>query len=445
LWVNGSTGDDAYTRQQIISGGGTLQWATIGRAVYGAGGTRASPNASEAAQAGDVVDIAAGIYWEGDGANPGNIYTPILNSTNSGTSPTPIIFRGSPSGITEIRASSGSRGPTIGAYSKSYIYWHRFYVDDYYSGAVAEHAAAVLHSASHCRITGCVFKGHNGSYYWGQATFESNYRVVGMEWADDNVVADCKIFNVKNAAGNNGGQNDAALMTYSCKRNIFEHLQLTDPGSGIFLKGSNDTSGLGQTENTVRFCKVSDSVYGGIRILGAWNSRVYQNLLASAAPQHSYWFGFGDQGSGSIIANNTVVAGTTTPLFWNAGAPAELGHYNNVFVRNSGANMLEAYNTTYDQSGTWDRNLWYNTGGDIWNAVSWATWQTANDPNGVFAAPAFQDAANGDYRLSVSSPAVDLGRDVLNLLGQGTNTVINAGCYITGDEVMGPRISLPEA
>ena len=85
-------------------------WKTIGRAAWGST-SYASPNTSQAAQAGDTVLISAGIYWE-NGSSPGSRFTVSLNPANSGTSASPIIFRGV--GLVYVRMNSGYRGAMIG-------------------------------------------------------------------------------------------------------------------------------------------------------------------------------------------------------------------------------------------------------------------------------------------------------------------------------------------
>ena len=92
-----------------------------------------------------------------------------------------------------------------------------------------------------------------------------------------------------------------------------------------------------------------------------------------------------------------------------------------------------------------DRNLYagYTLFADLEDSVgrqTFAQWKSrfkldSNSLDGVD--PRFVDAVNGDFRLQPESPARTLARDVLNLTGQGTDAVIPAGAYISGEEVIG--------
>jgi hypothetical protein len=60
------------------------------------------------------------------------------------------------------------------------------------------------------------------------------------------------------------------------------------------------------------------------------------------------------------------------------------------------------------------------------------------EANGLNSDPMFVDAANRNFRLQPSSPARNVGVDVLDLNGNGSTTdVIPAGAYITGTEIIG--------
>src|SRR5687768_6290897 len=58
LYVDAAAGDDSVS---YANNSAATPWSTIGRAAWGST-ARSSPNASEAAQAGDVVIISAGTY-----------------------------------------------------------------------------------------------------------------------------------------------------------------------------------------------------------------------------------------------------------------------------------------------------------------------------------------------------------------------------------------------
>lgn len=167
LYVDGTSGNDATT---YASNDINNKWRTIGRAAWGST-TYASPNTSQAAQAGDTVLITAGIYWE-NGSPTGTRYTVALNPANSGTSGNPITFRGV--GDVYIRLNNGIRGPMIGcASSRNYIIWDHFIIDDTYGGSMPDTGPVVFVGSTGCQLINSDVLGHNGSYYWG-------YR---FEWA----------------------------------------------------------------------------------------------------------------------------------------------------------------------------------------------------------------------------------------------------------------------
>jgi hypothetical protein len=58
------------------------------------------------------------------------------------------------------------------------------------------------------------------------------------------------------------------------------------------------------------------------------------------------------------------------------------------------------------------------------------------DNNSVIADPDFVDEV--DYKLNPGSPCATLGRDVYGIFGS-VGAVIPAGCYVTGDEIIGVR------
>src|SRR5690606_15483338 len=77
LYVDRNTGNDATTYE---ANSATSPWATIGRATWGST-NRSSPNASQAARAGDTVIVRAGTYST---AGTDVRYDPAYNPANSG-------------------------------------------------------------------------------------------------------------------------------------------------------------------------------------------------------------------------------------------------------------------------------------------------------------------------------------------------------------------------
>ena len=62
LWVDAATGDDNRSKATVAASGGLLPWATPGRAIWGST-NRSSPNPSEAAGSGDIVDVYGSLSY----------------------------------------------------------------------------------------------------------------------------------------------------------------------------------------------------------------------------------------------------------------------------------------------------------------------------------------------------------------------------------------------
>ncbi|HEX4923591.1 MAG TPA: hypothetical protein VFV50_05875, partial [Bdellovibrionales bacterium] len=86
LYVDAASGNDSYTYAQNSA---ATPWRSIGRAAWGSS-NRAAPNASEAARAGDRVNVASGTYtFDGTVSNR---FMPVYLPANDGTSSSPIVF-----------------------------------------------------------------------------------------------------------------------------------------------------------------------------------------------------------------------------------------------------------------------------------------------------------------------------------------------------------------
>ena len=156
LWVNGTTGSDSYTRAQVAAGGGSAAWRTITRAAKGCapGGT---PSASEAAQAGDVVDIAAGTYST-TGTN--SRWTCAYNPVNEGRAGSPITFQAA--GIVTLTFSSGI-GPVIGADGRDHITWDGFFIDQANAPGASDTGPCVFHLSVGGVVRNCTLDGNGGT------------------------------------------------------------------------------------------------------------------------------------------------------------------------------------------------------------------------------------------------------------------------------------------
>ena len=133
LYVNSATGDDSRTKVEAANS--ATPWETIYRAAKGCppGG---SPTSLQAASAGDIVMVAAGTY---NIDASGNRFIPAYNPVNSGSSGSPITFRGytsealsegSSASSVRLTQTPGDLGPLIGASGVDYIVWEGFYINE---------------------------------------------------------------------------------------------------------------------------------------------------------------------------------------------------------------------------------------------------------------------------------------------------------------------------
>ena len=422
------SGNDGVT---YAANSATSPWRTIGRAAWGSN-SYASPNAAQAAQPGDTVLISAGTYWE-NGNSAGSRFTVSLNPANSGISGSPITFRGV--GLVYVRMNSGFRGGMIGCSSKNFVIWDNFQIDDYYGGSTPDTGPVVFYNSNYCQVINSDIKGHPGSYYHGYATFGGNYRGVSLEPARFTTVKNNRIYNFS------GDQNECAVMAYDSDDNIIEGNTIYNNGCGIFIKGAHAPQV--QARNVVRNNLLYGNTNAGIRVLTGVDTFVYQNIVINSNQEGStgLWAGFANS-TRSRFVNNTVY-NVRSGMVAQGTDLIDVRFHNNIIV-NSATSAITDWTVSnpsqYDVQ--WDRNLYFNNT-RLWYSQSGTSLTLAQfqgygkDTNGVQANPLFVDAANGNFRLQAGSPARALGRDYLNLSGQGVGAVIPAGAYITGSEVIG--------
>jgi hypothetical protein len=427
LYVNGATGNDATTYE---ANSATSPWRTIGRAAWGST-SYTSQNASQAARAGDVVQIAEGIYWE-TGNPSGGRFTVSLNPVNNGTATNPITFRGM--GDVYIRMQRGFRGGMIGCEGRSYVVWDNFQIDDYYGGSTSDTGPVVFSgSARHCQLINSTVKGHPGSYYHGYPTFGGNYRGISIEPADFIVIRNNVIHDFR------GGQNEAGVMLYDSNDNLIENNLFYNNGTAIFAKGVHP--GFTQARNVIRRNLVRDNS-NGIRGLAFEDGLVYQNVVYNNT-DIGLWLGFGDarrsrwlnntlvNNSRSIVAQGTDLVGVQ--VLGNIIASSPYAHYN--WTNDSPTQQDVVYN----------RNVYFNNARhahyEARGTIAFADWQATYrmDLNGVSTNPMFVGPAAGDFRLQSGSSVRSVAIDLLDLNGNGsTSDSVSAGAYVTGNETIGP-------
>jgi parallel beta-helix repeat protein len=324
----------------------------------------------------------------------------------------------------------------IGCNQRSHIIWDHLFIDDYYGGSTSDTGPVVFSGgASYCQIINSEIRGHRGSYFHGYPTFGANYRGISLEPTNFITIRNNLIH------GFAGGQNECGIMAYDSNDNLIENNNIYDNGCGIFIKGVH--AGNTQARNVIRRNLVYNNNHSSIRVLGAQDALVYQNIISSA-PAVGLWAGFGTS-ERSRFVNNTVYSAQTAMVAQGAEL-IDVRFLNNIFANTTGQIIDDwSVSSPVVQDVRWDRNVYFNFLAFYSNQnnraanMTFAQFQASGyEANGVTADPSFVDAAGGNFRLNPGSPARNIGVDVLDLNGNGSNTdLIPAGAYISGSEIIG--------
>jgi Right handed beta helix region len=440
LYVDGATGNDATT---YAANGPTAPWRTIGRAAWGST-NRNSPNSGQAAQAGDIVLIAAGTYSTTDA---GDRFDVAYNPVNNGTSSSPIRFEGQ--GPVVLTYSSGN-GPMIGCSSRNYIHWSGFTISESTAPTQSDTGPVTVFASTGCVIEQSTLTG-NPAWY---AREGDNYVGVRLEDATGTIVRNNYIRDYGGQTQGGGDENHAGIETYRSFPTTIENNLIENCGSGIYLKAVN-TSSLAINDTIVRF-NVFVNNRSGIRVhrypqTPADPLLIYQNIFSNndrGLAIVRYDGGVTDPKYVRVF-NNTFVSNDYGFTIGFGNPPADNAGYlywNNISYNNGVA--MEAQTTNVAQTLEKDRldaehNLYFGgTFGDIGgNTLSLNTWKSTYGqdnaaPAAITSDPMFVNAAGGDYRLRAGSPAATLGRAVHGI-GGGAGAAIPAGAYITGNEIIG--------
>ena len=451
LYVNGASGDDSVSYGQNSA---ERPWKSIGRAAWGSP-DRERRNGSEAARAGDTVLVASGTY-EGPGTNTRNEI--VYFTENSGEPGRPITFRAD--GTVRL-ALSGGRGPVIGAYRRNYITWDGFTLHEASAPSAPDTGSVTVWECDGCVLQNLDING-NGN----DNNRQDNHTGIRIESSRNVLVRNNRIHNVYTGSNVNNG---AGIMVYASGGVTFEHNEIFNCGSGIFIKGGPPTH---VDFFTVRYNLIHDigenrgAPMGGGIILhaGAPNrpdapARVYQNVVKNVAEAGiKIWMLDGrdplNNPMNARIFNNTIDT-AYYGLFVQGEILSGAGHvfHNNILVNiQDGGIVLEGSSAALEKSRfDSEHNLFFRTGDLVAEGRkdSLSGWrrrygQDGADPESRRGDPKFVDAEGGNYRLQPGSPARGLGVDGLDLDGDGsTANRIQAGAYITGEETIGRRPPTP--
>lgn len=416
LYVNAATGNDAVS---YAANSEATPWRTLGRAMWGTT-NREARNGAEAAKAGDVVLVSGDHSAPGTGRRNDVAFI----SENSGTPGNPITYRAV--GVSRLSLSSGA-GPVAGCYLRRWVTWDGFTVDERTAPSVADTGSVVVWDSTGCEIRNFDIDANGVGH--GAA---DNHPGLRIEASRDVRITGTRIRNVRTNQSN--PHNGACIQTYGAGALVVENNDLSDCGSGVFIKGGGPVifpdTGVIIRRNLIHHIVGGSGItlHAGAIGTAAHPIRIEGNIVRdSDVPAVRIW-GFSSDPLNTPmnvqVAGNTF-AGVSSCLFLNGQAPlANAGH---VFERNICAPTylpIEWDSPTSQPAAAIrvDRNLspaatWATvTSGARYTLAQWRA-ASGQDANSVQADPQF--VSSTDLRLRAGSPAAGLG------------------AYVTGDEVIG--------
>lgn len=446
LYVNGATGSDGVT---YAGNSESTPWRSIGRAAWGST-MRSSPNAAEAARAGDTVIVAQGTYST---AGTNTRYDPSYNPVNSGTAGSPITFQAS--GTVTLTLSS-SRGPVIGSYERDYIIWRGFTINEANAPSSADTGPVTFWFSTGSAIEGSFIDG-NGLAADGRA---DNHTGVRVENCDTITVRNNVIRNVRTSGVNEA--NGAGIQVYNSMGLLFEHNEIYNSGSGIFLKaigfsgGTPDRTKFSSMQDVIRFNLVHDVDYGLIHHRHIHTSSTvyvlwYQNLVRNASVGGLVVWGFpGDGPSNGRWVNNTVNGAEwgiylkASPITdtWNnllANNLITSSRNDNIINEPSGGEVsFELDRATLARNWHWTFPTLLQTSAGTYTLSQFQSRFSGQETGATSGInPSYVNVSTYDFHLNAGSPALTAGR-VVHSIGGSNGATIPVGAYITGNEIIGP-------
>lgn len=426
LYVDATLGNDAVS---YAANGPSAPWRTIGRAAWGST-NRGSPNASEAARAGDTVIVRAGTYST---PGTGTRNDPSLNPVNNGNGTAGHIRFRADTGARVVLQLSSSNGPVIGAYERSYIEWRGFYINEANAPYHADTGMVTIFGGSNIIIDSNEIVGVPTSIL-------DNHNGLRIENTSNVQVINNRIHRITyTPEGWNVSHNAAGIMLYGSHDVTIENNEIHDSNSGIFPKG-NDNYNIVIRRNLIYNC------IKGIRI--SYSSRanghnyVYQNIIRDGDTRtENMAINIGENVNNYTFANNTINNFQNGVYFSNGTNQSNLTFRNNIITNTN--NAFNAYQGSSTRAYTADNNNYYTArewanAGVIYYTLS--AWRSATGGEGSSSTsnPNYVEIGINNLRLSSSSPALNAGVDILDLNNNNSNTdPINMGAYITGSEQIG--------
>lgn len=428
LYVNINTGNDSVDYSQNTA---SNPWRTLGRAVWGSS-SRSSRNSSQAAQAGDTVHVAPGVYATNQAT--GERYDPIYNPTNNGSSGAPITFKAE--GRVVLESNTGGRGePIIGALDRYYIVWDGFYIDENNVHTKSDTGPIVVWGAGDITLRNLEIRGKT-------APWLDNHNAIRIEAARNVVVYNNRIHGNRRQSTD---QNASALMLYGSDNVLIEHNEIYNSDGGIYAK-ADKPNGVMNTRLNIRLNKIYDNSTDAIVVGCVDGSDIVQNVLYNNRAGVTF------MGNCSTTPRNIRVVNNTIANNWKASVrllPSTQGYRGNIVKNNiltgsehafngegiSDLSNVEVEHNLYDQHDNHAVISFNNYGFDSMKNQ----FQTdLSEPRSIYASPSFMNQTGADFRISAQSPAISHGIDVLDLNRNGlTRDSISLGAYIANDVIVG--------
>jgi hypothetical protein len=449
LYVDGNSGNDSVTYAQ---NGPANPWRSIGRALWGST-NRSSPNANEAARAGDVVHITCGVY-DTTGPNANGFIGIALSPVNNGTAAQPIRIQSvnNQFACIRVRFTSGS-GSIIGSANKSYIQWSGFdlnEVDAPWSSAHGHQSAPYWLSGDE-QGTNAVGNVIENSRFEGTVTSArdgDNYTMIRLHGNSGTTIRNVHIRNVGQTDENSG-----CILWYYTKNITIENSQLENCGSGIYMKGDALPTRIGLGYFTIRYNRFIDNHVGIIAFTNANASAatpalIHQNIFIGGVYGVKLNNWGDDRNPNDLKFINNVFTGQSSWCMEVRGdliANAAMLFQNNICVGNNdaaigsdGGSTTASYQTSRFLAVN---NLYRNIAQNRFSTIgavetSFTTWQNTYGQDAGSANTSATIFSDADFHLTATSPARNRGRAVHGI-GGATGTVIHAGPYITGTEIIG--------
>jgi len=461
LYVNASTGDDSVS---YADNGESRPWRTLGRAVWG-NASRTSPNSSQAARAGDVVLVTGNQRYPGPLVDRN--YEPAWNPVNSGQPGAPITIRA----VGTVRLSDSTTGdatrgqPLIGAYTRDYIVWDGFYIDEVEANTKRDTGPVVMNSTTGSQIINSTIIGYTQDG-WGD-----NHNGVRIENATSCVVRNNTISHFYASGGNANG---STITSYGSTDILIEHNDLSDTQHGFYGKATDSSPIRGMIirynliRNTEKGLELQAFDGGGNR------TQVYQNVIDGCTINGiSFILPFSTLPRAVDFVNNTIHDcqwGFRIPSLDEDGHVHDVRFFNNIVAHGQRNLSFEDY-TAYSAEAALNtpsrirlqHNLYFGATAEMakideTRAPSFSDYlarltnqerETGAGRASAYTDPRFVDRNNGDFTLCTgagtpaatcpgASPALGMGVDVLDLDRDGSTTdAVPAGAYVTGNEIIG--------